>query len=70
MDNTDLLRELGKVYDVLGIVELHFHHEALMNSALHMSATVRPAPLASAVLTAYASLQELMERIENADKQV
>lgn len=48
----DTIREFEKTLDVLEQCERHFSAEAEMNAALHMSNTVRPAPLAAAVATA------------------
>lgn len=45
----DVIREFEKALDVLEQCERHFSAEAEMNAALHMSNTVRPAPLAAAV---------------------
>ena len=64
MDPNDLLRELAKVQDTLTIVDRHFHHEAQMNAALHMSTTVREAPLAAAVGTALNTLGRLITALE------
>jgi hypothetical protein len=61
-DNTR--RELQKVLDVLDTASDHFTAEAKMNAALHMAATVRPAPLATAVETARGSLRILLMRAE------
>lgn len=54
-------RELTKVLDVLKKANEHFHHEAMMNAALHMADTVRPAPLAAAVEGSVDTLIQLLE---------
>ncbi len=53
-------RELQKVLDVLKVVECHFNHEAEMNAALHMAASVRPAPLCVAVAGACGTLRTVI----------
>ena len=60
-DNTK--RELRKVLDVLRVAERHFRHEAEMNAALHMAASVRPAPLAVAIEGAAMDLEMLLDGI-------
>jgi len=59
-DDADLQRELEKIRDVVEKVDQHFTHEAAMNAALHMSETIRPAPLAMAVSSAKADLDRLI----------
>jgi hypothetical protein len=53
-------RELQKVLDVLEVVDRHFGHEAEMNAALHMAASVRPAPLSVAVAGACGALRTII----------
>ena len=61
MNRNDLIRELEKIGDVLNAANTHFQSEAMMNAALHMSGSVRPAPLASAVQVACTSLDVLVQ---------
>lgn len=56
----NMKRELSKVLDVLKKANQHFQSEALMNAALHMAETVRPAPLAVAVQGAMQDLERLI----------
>lgn len=60
MENDDLIREIEKIRHVLALADRHFTAEAQMNAALHMSDTVRPAPLAAAVGTALNSAARLV----------
>jgi len=57
----DEKRQIEKALDVMYMVQKHFDHEAAMNAALHMSDTVRPAPLAAAVTAAVLDLERLVE---------
>lgn len=57
----DERRQIEKVLSTLYRVRDHFDHEAAMNAALHMSDTVRPAPLAAAVGVAVIDLERLIE---------
>lgn len=59
----DIRRELGKVYDTVRRANDHFRAEGQMNAALHMSDTVRPAPLAAAMEVAQESLIKLIARL-------
>ena len=61
MNDADRIRELEKIQDVLLACDRHFNAEAQMNAALHMSTTVRPAPLAAATATAVESIRLLIE---------
>lgn len=63
-DTANLIRDLTKVADVLAKADEHFAAEGAMNAALHMSATVRPAPLASAVAGARADLARVIFDLE------
>jgi len=63
--NNDLIRDLEKVSDALAAADRHFRAEAEMNAALHMSDTVRPAPLAAAVGTALFTIENVIERVRN-----
>lgn len=45
----DSVRQIDKALDVLRLVEKSMQAEAEMNAAKHMSAVVRPVPLAGAV---------------------
>lgn len=56
----DLARELLKIRDAVQGANVHFYHEARMNAALHMSADVRPAPLAAAIRSAVTDLDRLI----------
>lgn len=58
---TDEQRQVEKALQTLYRVRDHFDHEAAMNAALHMSDTVRPAPLASALAIAVIDLERLLE---------
>lgn len=64
-DPADLLRQLQKIADTMEVVEDHFSAEARMNAALHMATSVRPAPLAAAVITARDDLNALIGEIED-----
>jgi len=61
MNDADRIRELEKIQDVLLACDRHFAAEAQMNAALHMSSTVRPAPLAAATAGAVESIRLLIE---------
>lgn len=61
VDKTNVIRELQKIADVLETAAKHFEAEAEMNAALHMSSTVRPAPLAMAVAGARDDAKRLIE---------
>lgn len=60
----DMARQLGKVLDAVELAHKHFSAEADMNAALHMSATVRPAPLAVAIESARDDLVLLIGELE------
>jgi hypothetical protein len=60
----DLARELAKVADALAMADVHFQAEAEMNAALHMSPTIRPAPLAAAISTAHQELSRIISELE------
>lgn len=53
-------RELEKVRDAVTAADRHFRAEAEMNAALHLAATVRPAPLASEIAAAKDALDALL----------
>jgi hypothetical protein len=57
----DERRQIEKALATMYRVRDHFDHEAAMNAALHMSDTVRPAPLAAAVAVAVLDLERLVE---------
>lgn len=57
----DERRQVEKAIDVMRRARDHFDAEAKMNAALHMSDTVRPAPLAAAVAQAVIDLERLLE---------
>lgn len=63
MRRNDLIRELDKILDTIEGAEKHFRAEAEMNAALHMSDTVRPAPLSVAVGLAADNLTRLLSRL-------
>jgi hypothetical protein len=65
---TDERRQIEKALATMYRVRDHFDHEAAMNAALHMSDTVRPAPLAAAVAIAVLDLERLIEANADADK--
>jgi len=60
---TDAIRELEKALDILRACDRHFSAEAEMNAALHMAATVRPAPLAAAVALHIEELGQAIGRL-------
>lgn len=60
----DLARQLSKVLDAVELAHIHFSAEAKMNAALHMSTTVRPAPLATAIEAALDDLVRLISELE------
>ena len=60
MNTPDLIRQLEKITDTVRMANIHFRAEAAMNAALHMSTTVRPAPLAEAVAIALDDLEQLI----------
>lgn len=64
MNKDNLIRELQKISDTLGAADRHFSAEGQMNAALHMSETVRPAPLAAAVATALGSAEQLIADLQ------
>ena len=59
--NGDERRQVEKALATMYKVQEHFDHEAKMNAALHLSDTVRPAPLAAAVSVAVIDLERLIE---------
>ena len=61
--NDDLRRELEKIAEPLDLAVKHFRAEAEMNAALHMAATVRPAPLAVAIEGARDDLYRLIAEL-------
>lgn len=65
MHTDDIIRELDKAIDIVALADEHFANEAKMNAALHMSAEVRPAPLASAITLTHANLKNLRERLSD-----
>jgi len=65
INTADVVRELRKVADVLEKTHAHFNFKDEMNAALHMSDTVRPTPLASAVHSAWHDLMGLIDFLEN-----
>lgn len=60
MKTQDMIRELEKILDALTWADLHFDAEASMNAALHLNATVRPAPLASEIASAKQGVERLL----------
>lgn len=56
----DLVRELEKILDALTWADQHFDAEARMNAALHLNATIRPAPLASEIASAKQGVERLL----------
>lgn len=60
MNKTDLLRELEKLSDTYSRVEKMLFYTAQSNAALHMSDTIRPAPLVSALGIANEQLGNLI----------
>lgn len=64
MDAENVIREVQKIADVLEVADRHFTHEAEMNAALHMSAVVRPTPLAQAVHNALVNAVYLIEQLK------
>jgi hypothetical protein len=61
--NDDQRRELEKIAEAVDAAVRHFRAEAVMNAALHLSPTVRPAPLAVAIEAASDDLHRLIEEL-------
>jgi len=59
--NDDDRRQVEKALATMYKVQEHFDYEARMNAVLHLSDTVRPAPLAAAVSVAVSDLERLIE---------
>lgn len=63
-NNNDLIRELEKIHDVLLKVQQQMFMQASANAALHMSDTVRPAPLVVALGIATTNLTNIIVNLQ------
>lgn len=68
LSDENLARELQKILDVVMKVDEHLSFKDNMNAALHMSDTVRPTPLASAVNSAAQILYDLIAEAQGHDQ--
>ena len=62
VSNADAVRQVNKMLDVLRQVEVMMNAEATMNATKHMSAVVRPVPLAGAVSAAIGDGEAFVHR--------
>lgn len=63
MHGNDVARELHKVLDTLGAVELFLRRHAEANAALHCNPHVHHSPLHAQVLTAMDGVQDTIDRL-------
>lgn len=64
MNNEDIIREIQKAHDVMMKVEKYLYLQATANATLHMSETVRPAPLVQELGYVTTCLTTLIMRLE------